>query len=381
MRLDNDGSVHVLTSSVEMGQGAHTVLAQLAAQELEVDIDQVSVSAPGHAYTPYDQTTSSSRTTRAMGGAVSKAAAEVTRTPSRARRGDVRRPAEKLVLNEGKVEIRDVLGSGIAIPDVLAESRTGSIVGQGEVITAGGLDAETGQGVASDHWHQGGASAVLDVDLATGKIYLRSLYSAALAGRVINPKLAELQMHGSMIFGIGHALYEELIFEDGELTNPNLSDYSITAMGDMPRLEIGLLEETAGRHDPRAGRDHPAARDRRDRQRRRAATGARVRRLCRSPLSGSSKRGGLEWDEEVKDVSAVSTATEVTLAGEAAGSTVAALRARGLYGVRETCGLGVCGTCTVLVDGEPVSTCILPKFALEGRDVDHGRGRGRRRAS
>ncbi|MCW2738773.1 xanthine dehydrogenase family protein molybdopterin-binding subunit [Nocardioides sp.] len=244
VRLDNDGSVHVLTSSVEMGQGAHTVLAQIAAQELEVDIEHVSVSAPDTAYTPYDQTTSSSRTTRAMGGAVSKAAAEVRERLLERAADMFDVSADKLVLNEGKVEIRDVLDSGISIPDVLAESRTGSIVGQGEVITAGGLDPETGQGLASDHWHQGSASVVLDVDLATGKIYLRSLYAAALAGRVINPKLAKLQMHGSMIFGIGHALYEELIFEDGQLTNPNMSDYAITSMGDLPKLEVGLLEES-----------------------------------------------------------------------------------------------------------------------------------------
>jgi CO/xanthine dehydrogenase Mo-binding subunit len=244
VRLDNDGSVHVLTSSVEMGQGAHTVLAQIAAQALEVDLEQVSVSTPDTAYTPYDQTTSSSRTTRAMGGAVTKAAGEVRGRLFERAASMLGVPAEKLVLNEGKVEIRDVLDSGIPIEQVMADSRTGSIVGQGEVITAGGLDPETGQGLASDHWHQGSAAVELDVDLATGKVYLRSLYAAALAGRVINPKLAKMQMHGSMIFGIGHALYEEMIFEDGQLTNPNLSDYAITTMGDMPaRLEIGLLEE------------------------------------------------------------------------------------------------------------------------------------------
>jgi aerobic-type carbon monoxide dehydrogenase small subunit (CoxS/CutS family) len=60
---------------------------------------------------------------------------------------------------------------------------------------------------------------------------------------------------------------------------------------------------------------------------------------------------------------------DATLHGDPAGSTVSALRARGLYGVRETCGLGVCGTCTVLLDGEPVSTCILPLYALNGRTV------------
>ena len=347
VRLDNDGSVHVLTSSVEMGQGAHTVLAQIAAQELEVDIEQVSVSAPDTAYTPYDQTTSSSRTTRAMGGAVSKAASEVRERLLERAADMFDVTADKLLLNEGKVEIRDVLDSGISIPDVLAESRTGSILGQGEVITAGGLDAETGQGLASDHWHQGSASVELDVDLATGKVYLRSLYAAALAGRVINPKLARLQMHGSMIFGIGHALYEELIFEDGQLTNPNLSDYAITAMGDLPKLEIGLLEESGAATIHGLGETtlpHPRAGHR--------STGGAVSRT-----------------EEVKDVTCRINGEEVTLSGEAAGSTVAALRARGLYGVRETCGLGVCGTCTVLLDGEPVSTCILPKFALEGRDV------------
>ncbi|MFE4540990.1 (2Fe-2S)-binding protein [Arthrobacter sp. NPDC056727] len=60
---------------------------------------------------------------------------------------------------------------------------------------------------------------------------------------------------------------------------------------------------------------------------------------------------------------------EATLQGDPAGSTVSALRARGLYGVRETCGLGVCGTCTVLLDGEPVSSCIVPLYALDGRNV------------
>ena len=60
---------------------------------------------------------------------------------------------------------------------------------------------------------------------------------------------------------------------------------------------------------------------------------------------------------------------DATLHGDPAGSTVSSLRARGLYGVRETCGLGVCGTCTVLLDGEPVSSCILPLYALDGRSV------------
>jgi aerobic-type carbon monoxide dehydrogenase small subunit (CoxS/CutS family) len=73
--------------------------------------------------------------------------------------------------------------------------------------------------------------------------------------------------------------------------------------------------------------------------------------------------------DDVTSVTCRVNGEEAVFAGDVAGSTVEALRKRRLYGVRETCGLGVCGTCTVLLDGEPVSTCILPLFALEGREV------------
>jgi aerobic-type carbon monoxide dehydrogenase small subunit (CoxS/CutS family) len=66
--------------------------------------------------------------------------------------------------------------------------------------------------------------------------------------------------------------------------------------------------------------------------------------------------------------------TRAVLSGDPAGPALPALRAHGLVSVRETCGLGVCGTCTVLLDGEPVSTCILPLYALEGRAVRTAEG-------
>lgn len=243
LRLDSDGSLQVLTSSVEMGQGAHTVLAQLAAEPLGVPLRSVNVTAPDTAYTPYDQTTSSSRTTRAMGSAVTFAA-QVVRGKLLALAGDLlEAPVSDLVLAEGRVQVVGVPEAGMPIPEVFSRSGTGSISGDGEVITTGGLDPRTGQGVASDHWHQGAAAAEVEVDLGTGKVYVEHVYAIAHAGRVVNPKLARLQMHGSATFGISHALHEELVFEDGQLLNPNLAEYAITAMGDMPaRLDVDLLE-------------------------------------------------------------------------------------------------------------------------------------------
>jgi CO/xanthine dehydrogenase Mo-binding subunit len=249
VRLDADGSLQVLTSAVEMGQGAHTVLAQLAADPLGIPVGAVHVTAPDTQYTPYDQTTSSSRTTRAMGGAVTYAARVVRGKLMKLASDLLEIPEVDLVLEDGDVVAAGAPGTRISIPDVFWRTRTGSISGDGEVITEGGLDPETGQGVASDHWHQGAAGVEVEVDLGTGKVYVKHVHVAAYAGRVINPKLARLQMHGSVIFGMSHALYEELVYDNGILTNPNLSEYSITAMGDMPeRLEVELIEDPGEAH-------------------------------------------------------------------------------------------------------------------------------------
>ena len=244
VRLDADGAMQVFTSAVEMGQGAHTVLAQLAADAVGIPVEGVHVTTPDTWYTPYDQTTSSSRTTRAMGGAVTKAARVVRERLRHLASELLEADSGDLVVADGLVSVAGVPSRSLSVAEVCYRTRTGSISGDGEVVTSGGLDPETGQGVASDHWHQGAASAEVEIDPATGKVYVRKLYAVAHAGRVINPKLARLQMHGSALFGMSHALYEELIYDNGVLTNPNLSEYSIVAMGDLPaRLEVELLEE------------------------------------------------------------------------------------------------------------------------------------------
>jgi CO/xanthine dehydrogenase Mo-binding subunit len=244
VRLDADGCLQVLTSSVEMGQGAHTVLAQLAADALGVPVAAVNVTTPDTQYTPYDQTTSSSRTTRAMGGAVTTATREV-RAKLLKLAGELLEAAPgDLEFADGVISVRGDAQAKLSIPEVFLRSRSGSLHGDGAVITAGGLDPQTGQGIASDVWLQGAAGAEVEVDLATGKIYVRHVYAVAHAGRVVNPKLARLQMHGSVIFGMSHALHEELVFGDGVPVNPNLAEYAIMAMGDMPeRLEVELLED------------------------------------------------------------------------------------------------------------------------------------------
>jgi CO/xanthine dehydrogenase Mo-binding subunit len=115
--------------------------------------------------------------------------------------------------------------------------------GTAEIVNEGGLDPDTGQGIASTHWHQGAAAARVAVDEETGKVTVEHLHASVYAGRVVNRPGAELQNEGSMIMGLGTALLEEIVFADGQVTNANLSDYNIPAAGDVPpRLTHDLIE-------------------------------------------------------------------------------------------------------------------------------------------
>jgi CO/xanthine dehydrogenase Mo-binding subunit len=107
--------------------------------------------------------------------------------------------------------------------------------GYGEIRNEGGLDPDTGQGIASTHWHQGAAAAHVAVDEETGKVIIEHLHGVAYAGRVVNRPGAELQNEGSMIMGLGTALFEAIDFADGQVANANLSDYNVPAPGDLPR--------------------------------------------------------------------------------------------------------------------------------------------------
>ena len=82
LRLNDDGSLDVLTSSVDMGQGAHTVLAQIAAEALSLELRRVKIAQPDTAATPFDHATTSSRTTFSMGTAVQRAADAIRKTSS-----------------------------------------------------------------------------------------------------------------------------------------------------------------------------------------------------------------------------------------------------------------------------------------------------------
>ena len=187
------------SASCEMGQGVRESLQLMGAELLGCEPGQIEVPDPDTDTSPYDTRTTSSRSTHMMGRALVEA-------------------------------VRDLRDSG-------------GERGFGEVVNEGGLDPDTGQGIASTHWHQGAAAARVGVDEETGKVCVQQLHGVAYAGRVVDRAGAELQNDGAMIMGLGTALFEAIDFADGQVANANLSDYNLPAAGDLPaRFTHELIE-------------------------------------------------------------------------------------------------------------------------------------------
>ena len=244
LKLNEDGSVNVLTSSVECGQGAKTVLAQIAAAAMQVPVERVSVSDPDTDLTPYDQQTSSSRTTFSMGGAVTQAADDLKRQLLSHAAELLEASVDDLVLEHGRVAVRGTADRFLSYGTIAMRSNQANLIGRGSFTTRGGLDLETGQGIGSVHWHQGAIGCEVEVDIETGKVKVLRLIPSVFAGRVVNPRLCELQLEGCAIFGLGQTLLEEMIYDDrGQLLNTNLSDYNIPSFEDIPEQMISSALE------------------------------------------------------------------------------------------------------------------------------------------
>ena len=199
IEVRDDGGFTIHCATAEMGQGAWRTISLLAAELLDVDVSRIRFAIPDTDTAPYDTRTTSSRSTYMMGRALEAA-------------------------------VRDLRESG---------GRRGF----GEIVNEGGIEPDTGQGVASTHWHQGAAAAEVRVDEETGKVEVVRLHTSVYAGRVVNRPAAELQNEGSMIVGLGTTLFEEVVVADGAVVNANLSDYSVPSFADMPgRLTQELLE-------------------------------------------------------------------------------------------------------------------------------------------
>jgi CO/xanthine dehydrogenase Mo-binding subunit len=231
VNLYADGSCGLYCSTVDMGQGSDTAMAQIAAEALNIAAESVKVVHPDTDVTPYDMATLGSRSTYHMGHAVKRAAEDA--------RAKIAALAAELGLPEG---------SNMPLAEMFRKKygmQAGNIVGIGSYIPGyASPDHDTGQTAnATPFWMVGGTGAEIEVDTETGKIRVLRLVNAADLGNPINPRIVDTQLSGGAVMQLGFTLTEAMEFEHGQLRNPSFADYKIPGMRDMPlRMENEAVE-------------------------------------------------------------------------------------------------------------------------------------------
>jgi CO/xanthine dehydrogenase Mo-binding subunit len=188
IKLNEDGSVNLLVSTTEIGQGSRTVLAQIAADSLGVPFESIGVAYPDTDLTPWDQTTSSSRSKAMMGGAVQRAADSVRRQLVELAAPLLEVSPADLLAESGFVRVIGAPTRQLSYADVVRRSRSGNILGSGTHATEGGLGPETGQGIATHHFAQSACAAEVEVDLDTGRAEVLAACGAAIDTLPITPE-------------------------------------------------------------------------------------------------------------------------------------------------------------------------------------------------
>ncbi len=240
VRMHVDGSLTVMIGTTEIGQGSRGVLAQVAAQVLDIPLERVNVLASDTSVVPYDRSTGSSRSTTLMGLAVQEAAQDVaTQLLDLAARHFACEPCI-LGVHMGQV---DHQGERVAYGELIQEEFGR---GAGELIGRGYVSPRRHGGKLMQSpvfWEIGVAAVEVEVDETTGVFRLPQYVSVADVGRAINPQQCEGQDEGAVMQGIGHTCFEAMQYEAGHLLNPNLVDYRVPTFSDLPDRFLSLLIE------------------------------------------------------------------------------------------------------------------------------------------
>src|SRR5215472_6296646 len=240
VRMGSDGGVTVLVGTTEVGQGARTVMAQIAAEVLRAPVDRVLVPGTDTRYTPYDRSTGASRSTTIAGTAVQRAAQSVLDALMETASIVLEAPPGLLQLEEGAIRS----GSRSVTHQELVRARFG--FDGGELLGHGRVQPEGGSGSYAEgpvFWEVCIAGAEVEVDPDTGVVTVLRTSTVADVGKAINPQLVERQDEGATLQGIGNALFEEMRFDEGQVVNDSLLEYRIPRIADLPRRMTSIIVE------------------------------------------------------------------------------------------------------------------------------------------
>jgi CO/xanthine dehydrogenase Mo-binding subunit len=233
VRLHPDGSASCAVGATELGQGSRTVLSQILADGLGLPFERVAIVAADTGVTTYERTTGASRTTTLVGRALLAAC------------DDARRKIRELAAEFADGEIEDVDG-GIRIGD--KEMTYGEVIRRwfgsgGEVVGIGAIRKAGEFDKLPPFWEIGASGVVASVDVETGRITIEQLTTVGDVGFAVNPALVHGQDLGAATMSLGAALSEELVYDGTTLSNPNVVEYRVPRVSDMPKKIDQILAE------------------------------------------------------------------------------------------------------------------------------------------
>ncbi len=241
VRLGADAGATVLVGTTELGQGARTVMAQIAAEVLALPPEQVVVRGTDTQYTPYDRSTGASRSTTVAGKAVELAARDVLAALRETAAARLEAPLDRLTARAGGITDGERWISHQELIRARFGFTGGELVGQGRVQPSRGSGSYAEGPV---FWEVCLAAAEVEVDPVTGIVRVVRTASVADVGRAINPQLIRRQDEGATLQAIGNALFEEMRYDpEGMLLNDTLLDYRVPSTLDVPEKMTCVIVE------------------------------------------------------------------------------------------------------------------------------------------
>jgi aerobic carbon-monoxide dehydrogenase large subunit len=238
VRIDASGKIELCSGACAQGQGMETVYAQIVADAWGVQPDDVIVRLGDTAAIPMGFGTIASRSTVTVSGAVHHASERLKKKVFGIAAHILECSAADLELRNGSVSIAGAPGSGLTLAQVAKASRPEWDSGRPPEIEAG-LEETYYYEPPTVTWSYAAHAALVEVDIDTGRVKLERYVIAHDCGVLVNPLLAEAQIVGGAVQGIGGALVEALAYDaDGQLLTGSLMDYALPIASDLPNLEV-----------------------------------------------------------------------------------------------------------------------------------------------
>jgi CO/xanthine dehydrogenase Mo-binding subunit len=232
-----DGSVSLGTPIFDQGSGTYTIMIQMAAEELGLPMDRIKLNIWNTDAVPFDSGVAGSWAARVNSAVVHEAAQAARQELIAFAARRLEWPAESIELSGDTIR-STALNESVQWKDMLAEAN--------QAVTSGRKTQMSGLGEMSHITGFNAQVAEVEVDPDTGEIRLLNFVSAHDIGRILNPLGHQGQINGSIVAGIGYALMEEMLVEDGRVTNLSLGDYKLPTTRDLPPLTTVLLETEHG---------------------------------------------------------------------------------------------------------------------------------------